>query len=143
MVGKRIMLKMRQMEDEKDKLNQRLKNMRKAIVVEKKQVAVQMEGQLREYYKSVLDGFVQSAKREIMMTFEQASSLRIDLIQRDKILNKLSQIICAQEQYIEEVRNKIYNKDYQSLELFVFVNTVQGGGIVPHSIVQNFRTEGD
>ena len=30
------------------------------------------------------------------------------------------------------------NGDYQGLELFAFVSTVQGGGIVPHSMATNF-----
>ncbi|CDW76163.1 UNKNOWN [Stylonychia lemnae] len=143
LVGKRVMLKIKQLEDEKLRAYKKIEMVKKGVIIEKKNIAVQMENKMRDFYRSIIEKFVDLVQKEVQLTFDQTTFLRQDLIQRDKILNKLSQIICAQEQYIEEVRNKIANRDYQGLELFVFVNTVQGGGIIPHSIVQNFKQQGE
>eukprot|EP00347_Sterkiella_histriomuscorum_P003406 403364419 len=143
LIGKRIGLKIKQLDDEKVRIIKKSEVLKKSVLVEKKQIAVQVENKMRDFYRTIIDKFVGLVQNEVQITFEQTNFLRSELIQRDKIINKLAQVICAQEQFIQEVRNKIANRDYESLELFIFVNTVQGGGIVPHSIVQNFKTPGN
>jgi len=39
-----------------------------------------------------------------------------------------------------EVRHRIMNKEYESLQGFVFSNTVQAGGVMPHSLAVNVKT---
>ena len=55
------------------------------------------------------------------------------------MIQKLTQVIYNQEQYILEVRNRMANKDFAGLELFAFTNTVQAGGIISHSVMSQYK----
>ena len=67
------------------------------------------------------------------------TDLRNDLIIRDRMIHKFTSILTSQEHYIEEVRNKILNKEYENLDKMAVISTLLGGGIVAHSIVSHFE----
>ena len=56
---------------------------------------------------------------------------------RDRIIEKLTQVIYGQECFIEEVRHRITNGDKEGLEGFIFKSVVKNGNtLLSHQLTQ-------
>ena len=76
-------------------------------------------------------------KDEIQITCDQARAIRKENVQRDTTEKKLISIIVAQEQFIEEMRDRSTNMDVPGLKTLVAATpqpVTTGGGVYSHAV---------
>ena len=69
--------------------------MLRTFKIEKRQLAAKVEGLVRQQFRSIMDKFIGDLKKEVGITMEQYTALRMDLMARDKAIHKLANVICA------------------------------------------------
>ena len=114
-VGKKLIQKMKTMVDEKRNLVKKIDVMLKTAKMRERQLALNIETNMKESQRRMIEDFFHMMKIEIKNTCEQARDIRKESVQRDATERKLVNIIMMQESYIDEMRDKSMKFDMESL----------------------------
>lgn len=119
--------------DEKKNLTKKIDVMMKTARMREKQLAVNIEGRIKEQQKRMIEDFFSIMKMEIQTTCDQARAIRKENVQRDATEKKLIAVIMAQEQYIQEMRDKSMAWDINQLKQIAQMAPISNGGAISHS----------
>jgi hypothetical protein len=106
---------MKTMVDEKRNLVKKIDVMLKTAKMRERQLALNIETNMKESQRRMIEDFFHMMKIEIKNTCEQARDIRKESVQRDATERKLVNIIMMQESYIDEMRDKSMKVDMESL----------------------------
>ena len=135
-VGKKLIQKMKTIVDEKRNLVKKIDVMLKTSKMREKQLALNIETNMKESQRKMIEDFFHMMKIEIKNTCEQAREIRKENIQRDGTERKLVNIIMVQEQYIDEMRDKSMKFDMETLKSIASGPPIQGGGVFTHALTR-------
>ena len=101
--------------DEKRNLVKKIDVMIKTAKMRERQLALNIETNMKESQRRMIEDFFHMMKIEIKNTCEQARDIRKENVQRDGTERKLVNIIMFQESYIDEMRDKSMKFDMETL----------------------------
>lgn len=93
MVGKKLIQRMKLVNDEKRNLLKKMDVMMKTSKMREKQLAVNIEGSLKESQKKMIDEFFAMMKIELKATCDQARAIRQESVLRDATEKKLVTLV--------------------------------------------------
>lgn len=110
--------------------------MLKTAKMREKQLALNIETDMKESQRRLIENFFHMMKIEIKNTCEQARDIRKENIQRDATEKKLVNVIMMQETYIEEMRDKSMKYEIDALKNIAGVTPLEGGGVFTHALTR-------
>jgi hypothetical protein len=122
--------------DEKRNLVKKIDVMLKTAKMREKQLALNIETDMKESQRRLIENFFHMMKIEIKNTCEQARDIRKENIQRDATEKKLVNVIMMQETYIEEMRDKSMKYEIDALKNIAGVTPLEGGGVFTHALTR-------
>lgn len=122
--------------DEKRNLVKKIDVMLKTAKMREKQLALNIETDMKESQRRLIENFFHMMKIEIKNTCEQARDIRKENIQRDGTEKKLVNVIMMQETYIEEMRDKSMKYEMDALKNIAGVTPLEGGGVFTHALTR-------
>ena len=122
--------------DEKRNLVKKIDVMLKTAKMREKQLALNIETDMKESQRRLIENFFHMMKIEIKNTCEQARDIRKENIQRDATEKKLVNVIMMQETYIEEMRDKSMKYEMDALKNIAGVTPLEGGGVFTHALTR-------
>jgi hypothetical protein len=122
--------------DEKRNLVKKIDVMLKTAKMREKQLALNIETDMKESQRRLIENFFHMMKIEIKNTCEQARDIRKENIQRDGTEKKLVNVIMMQETYIEEMRDKSMKYEIDALKNIAGVTPLEGGGVFTHALTR-------
>jgi len=122
--------------DEKRNLVKKIDVMLKTAKMREKQLALNIETDMKESQRRLIENFFHMMKIEIKNTCEQARDIRKENIQRAATEKKLVNVIMMQETYIEEMRDKSMKYEIDALKNIAGVTPLEGGGVFTHALTR-------